>query len=69
MDALASVTLNALPVLFADFSRLYTILERPTKLLVDPYTVKGQVLFYFSKRVSGHMFDRYADKVGGCVAA
>ncbi len=69
MDALASVTLNALPVLFADFQRLYTILERPTKLLVDPYTVKGQVLFYFSKRVSGHMVDSYAGKVGKCVAA
>lgn len=69
MDALASVTLNALPVLFAHFSRLYTVLERPTKLLVDPYTVKGQVLFYFSKRVSGHMVDSYAGKVGKCVAA
>lgn len=69
MDALASVTLNALPVLFANFARLYTVLERPTKLLVDPYTVKGQVLFYFSKRVSGHMVDSYAGKVGKCVAA
>jgi HK97 family phage major capsid protein len=69
MDALASVVLNALPVLFADFSRLYTILERPTKLLVDPYTTKGQVLFYFSKRVSGHPVDSYAGKVGKCVSA
>lgn len=69
MDALASVTLNALPVLFADVSRLYTVLERPTKLLVDPFTVKGQVLFYFSKRVSGHLVDAYAGKVGKCVSA
>ncbi len=69
LDSMASVVLNALPVLFADFSRLYTVLERPTKLLVDPYTSKGQVLLYFSKRVSGHVVDSYAGKVGKCVSA
>ncbi|MDP2325562.1 MAG: phage major capsid protein, partial [Gammaproteobacteria bacterium] len=69
MDSLASVTLNSLPVLFADWSRLYCILERPTKLLIDPYSTKGQTLLYFSKRESGHMVDSYAGKVGKCVAA
>jgi HK97 family phage major capsid protein len=68
-DAMASPAANALSLLLADFQSLYTILERPTRLIVDQVTSKGQTLLYFSKRVSGHVVDDHAGKVGKIAAS
>lgn len=51
MPALAS---NALAIVLADFSTCYQIVDRiGIRVLRDPYTSKGNVLFYTTKRVGG----------------
>lgn len=44
---------GSLSAAFGDFSRAYTITDRSTSLLRDPYTEKPYVLFYSTKRVGG----------------
>lgn len=45
---------NTYPVAFADFKRAYTIVNHVagTRLLRDPYTTKGYVNFYVTKRLA-----------------
>ena len=45
---------GAYPIAFGDFKRAYTIVDHSvgTRLLRDPYSVKGSVLFYVSKRLA-----------------
>jgi len=51
-------------VLFGDFKRAYTVVDRMgTTLLRDPYTHKPYVHFYMTKRVGGMLLDSQAVKV------
>ncbi|CAG2152659.1 hypothetical protein LMG19282_04248 [Cupriavidus campinensis] len=48
------VAANALPILFGDFKRTYTVFDRVgIRVLRDPFTAKPYVLFYTTKRVGG----------------
>lgn len=48
-----AIATGSLSVAFGDFRRAYTITDRSTSLLRDPYTKKPYVMFYSSKRVGG----------------
>jgi len=53
-DNVASIGANTYPLFFANFKRAYLILDRVgIRILRDPYTSKGNVLFYTTKRVGG----------------
>lgn len=55
---------DAHAVLFGDFRRAYTIVDRiGTRVLRDPYTNKPNVGFYTTKRVGGMLVDSQAVKV------
>ncbi len=47
------IAANSLSVAFGDFSRAYTITDRSTSMLRDPFTNKPYVMFYAAKRVGG----------------
>ena len=52
-----------LAVLFGNFKKAYTIVDRlGMNVIRDPYTVKGQVAFYTSKRVGNVLTDDNAVK-------
>jgi HK97 family phage major capsid protein len=54
MDDMPAIASGALAVVHADFKRSYTILDRVgISVLRDPYTAKGRVKFYTTKRVGG----------------
>jgi HK97 family phage major capsid protein len=54
---------NSLSVAFGDFAQAYTMVTRPgLRLLRDPYTVKGSVLFYAYQRVGGGLVNSEAVK-------
>lgn len=60
---------NALPVLFGNFKRAYSIVDRfGTRVLRDPYTNKPYVHFYTTKRVGGMLEDTQAVKFLRCKA-
>lgn len=47
---------NALSIAYGDFKRGYQIVDRVgISVLRDPYTAKGRVKFYTTKRVGGHV--------------
>lgn len=53
-DNMPDVGAGETPVLFGDFGRTYRIIDRlGIRVLRDPLTVKGKVLFYTTKRVGG----------------
>ncbi len=54
-DSMPAIAANSLSMAFGDFSQAYVRIERPGfKLLRDPYTTKGRVLFYaYSRRGAG----------------
>lgn len=53
-DNMQAVAANAYPIAFGDFNRGYMIVDRTgIRVLRDPYTSKGNVLFYTTKRVGG----------------
>jgi len=55
---------DAHSVLFGDFKRAYTVVDRiGTRVLRDPYTNKPNVGFYTTKRVGGMLTDSNAVKV------
>lgn len=55
---------NANSILFGDFSRGYTIVDRiGTRILRDPYTNKPNVHFYTTRRTGGMLTDSNAIKV------
>lgn len=55
---------NANSILFGDFSRAYTIVDRiGTRILRDPYTNKPYVHFYTTRRTGGMLTDSNAIKV------
>ena len=53
-DNVASVGANTYPIWFGNFKRAYLIIDRiGIRILRDPYTSKGNVLFYTTKRTGG----------------
>lgn len=53
-DHMPDVANDAIPILFGDFRRAYTIVDRiGVRTLRDPYSAKPYVLFYVTKRVGG----------------
>ena len=53
-DNMADIGADAYPIAFGDFKRAYTIVDHVsgTRLLRDPFTVKGFVNLYCTKRVA-----------------
>lgn len=63
-EDMPAVAADAHAVLFGDFKRAYTIVDRiGTRVLRDPYTNKPNVGFYTTKRVGGMLTDSNALKV------
>lgn len=63
-EDMPTVAADANAVLFGDFKRAYTIVDRiGTRILRDPYTNKPNVGFYTTKRVGGMLTDSQAVKV------
>lgn len=63
-DDMAVSAANANTVMFGDFSRAYTIVDRiGTRVLRDPYTNKPYVNFYTTRRTGGMLTDSNAVKV------
>lgn len=54
-DNMPDIGANAYPIAFGDFKRAYTIVDHVSgvRLLRDPYTTKGFVNFYVTKRLAG----------------
>ena len=53
-DNIANIGAGTFPAFFGNFKRAYLILDRlGIRILRDPYTSKGNVLFYTTKRVGG----------------
>lgn len=59
-----AIAANSLSIAFGDFSEGYTIVDRTgLTMLRDNLTVKGRVLFFFTKRVGGDVVNSDAIKV------
>lgn len=55
---MASVGAGSLSVCLADWSQFYSVFDRKgIRILRDPYTSKGNVLFYMTKRVGGDVLN------------
>jgi HK97 family phage major capsid protein len=53
-DNLDDIGAGKFPLFFGNFKRAYLIIDRiGIRILRDPYTSKGNVLFYCTKRVGG----------------
>lgn len=53
-DNVADIGAGAYPLFFGNFKRAYLIVDRiGVRILRDPYTSKGNVLFYCTRRVGG----------------
>lgn len=58
------IAANAFPVIFGNFQRGYTIVDRTgISVLRDPYSVKGKIGYYARKRVSGAVVNSEAIKL------
>jgi len=63
-EDMPAVAADSNAVMFGDFARAYTIVDRiGTRVLRDPYTNKPNVGFYTTKRVGGMLTDSQAVKV------
>jgi len=63
-EDMPAVAADANAVLFGDFKKAYTVVDRMgTRVLRDPYTNKPNVGFYTTKRVGGMLTDSRAVKV------
>lgn len=63
-EDMPDVAADANAILFGDYRRAYTIVDRiGTRVLRDPYTNKPNVGFYTTKRVGGMLVDSQAAKV------
>jgi HK97 family phage major capsid protein len=64
-DNMPDIGADAYPIAFADFKRAYTIVDHKAgiRLLRDPYTKKGYVKFYTTKRVAGGVSNHQAIKL------
>lgn len=65
MDDMPAVESDALAIVYADFSVAYTIVDRVgLQVLKDPYTNKGFMTYYTTKRVGGDVTNFDAIKLG-----
>jgi len=63
-EDMSDIGANAFPIAFGNWRRGYLIVDRSeTMLLRDPYTKKGWIRFYFTKRVHGAVTDSRAIKL------
>lgn len=63
-EDMADMAANANSIVFGDFRRAYTIVDRiGTRVLRDPYTNKPYVHFYTTRRTGGMLTDSQAVKV------
>jgi HK97 family phage major capsid protein len=63
-EDMADLAANANGIMFGNFSRGYTIVDRTgTRILRDPYTSKPNVQFYTTRRTGGMLTDSNAIKV------
>jgi HK97 family phage major capsid protein len=62
-ENMPDVAADSLSIAFGDFQRAYTIVDRNTAMLRDPFTAKPHVLFYTTKRVGAGMRDFRAIKL------
>jgi len=62
-ENMPSVSANSYSIAFADWQSAYTIVDRSTTLLRDPYSQKPFVGFYSCKRVGGCVRDARAVKL------
>lgn len=68
-DDMEAIGANALALAYGDWSVAYTILDRlGLTVLRDPFTSKGNVIFYTSKRVGGDVTNFDAFKIGKVAA-
>lgn len=69
MDDMPAVAANALSIAYADFSMGYTIADgQGLTVLRDPFTNKGFITFYTTKRVGGDVSNFDAIKIGKVAA-
>ena len=55
------------PVAFGDFMEGYQVIDLPRiSVLRDPFTTKGQVFFYSTRRVGGDVVNFDAIKIQEC---
>lgn len=65
MDDMPAVAANALSVVYADFSMAYTIVDRVGLIVLkDPYTNKGFMTYYTTKRTGGDVTSFDAISIG-----
>lgn len=62
-ESMPDVAADSLSIAFGDFLRGYTIVDRNSSMLRDPFTAKPNVLFYSTRRVGGSMRDFRAVKL------
>lgn len=62
-EGMPDIAVDSLSIAFGDFQRAYTIVDRNTAMLRDPFTAKPHVLFYTTKRVGAGMRDFRAIKL------
>ena len=63
-EDMPDIASDATAIAFGDFSKGYTIAERPDmRILRDPFSAKPHVLFYATKRVGGDVSDFAAIKL------
>jgi HK97 family phage major capsid protein len=64
MPDMADISSNALPIVFGNLREAYQIVDRAgIRVLRDPYTTKGYVKFYTTKRVGGSVVNFEAIKL------
>lgn len=67
MSDMPEIQADALPVVFANFGLAYQIVDRAgIRILRDPFTTKGYVKFYTTKRVGGGVINFEAIKLQKC---
>ncbi|MEO1724589.1 MAG: phage major capsid protein, partial [Pseudomonadota bacterium] len=63
-EDMPDIASDSLSIAFGDFSRGYTIAERPeVRILRDPFSAKPNVAFFATKRVGGDVTDYSAIKL------
>lgn len=62
-EQMPDIAADSLSIAFGNFQRGYTIVDRSTRLVRDPYTMKPYVRFYTTRRVGGAVRDTRAIKL------
>jgi HK97 family phage major capsid protein len=63
-DDMSTIGANSLSVAYGNFKKAYTIYDRlGTSVLKDPYSAKGTVIYYTTKRVGGGVVNFEAFKI------